>query len=242
MRQRPTALVPAGLVLAGLALPTSSAWAEPMPATETILFIRHGEKSPDGYGQLSCKGLNRALALADRLQSRFGTLDAVFAPDPSKQKMDGGALAYDYVRPLATVEPTAIRFGLPVHAALAMRRRTSCWPPSRSPTSATPRFSSPGNTTRLQALVPQLIKSLGGDPGIVPEWRGGDFDSIWRVTITRRADGQAHAVFAHEHQDLDGQPRAAPNRCCPNRSPRSRFSFHRCWPDRRRTWISGAST
>ena len=30
---------------------------------ETIVFMRHGEKPPEGLGQLDCQGLNRALAL-----------------------------------------------------------------------------------------------------------------------------------------------------------------------------------
>lgn len=32
-------------------------------ASENIIFIRHAEKPSDGLGQLSCKGLNRSLAL-----------------------------------------------------------------------------------------------------------------------------------------------------------------------------------
>jgi hypothetical protein len=30
---------------------------------ETIIFIRHGEKPLSGLGQITCQGLNRALAL-----------------------------------------------------------------------------------------------------------------------------------------------------------------------------------
>ena len=32
-------------------------------ATETIVFVRHGEKPANGLGQLDCQGFNRALAL-----------------------------------------------------------------------------------------------------------------------------------------------------------------------------------
>ena len=31
-------------------------------AVETVVFVRHGEKPEKGLGQLSCRGLNRALA------------------------------------------------------------------------------------------------------------------------------------------------------------------------------------
>lgn len=82
-------------------------------ATQTLVFIRHGEKPDEGLGQLSCQGLNRALALPPVIAKSFGRPDYIYAPDPSVSKKDAGEL-YDYVRPLATVEPTAIFFTLPV--------------------------------------------------------------------------------------------------------------------------------
>jgi hypothetical protein len=84
---------------------------------ETIVFVRHGEKPEEGLGQLNCQGLNRALALPTVIARTFGTPNFIFAPDPSVQKDDEGQ-SFDYVRPLATVEPTAIRFGLPVNASI----------------------------------------------------------------------------------------------------------------------------
>ena len=83
-------------------------------ADETIVFLRHGEKPEKGLGQLSCQGLNRALAIPDVLLDKFGTPGAIFAPNPSFRKSDHG-IDYDYIRPLATIEPTAIRVGLPVN-------------------------------------------------------------------------------------------------------------------------------
>jgi hypothetical protein len=83
----------------------------------TIVFIRHGEKPDEGLGQLTCQGLNRALALPKVIHKMFGKPDAIFAPNPSSQKEDNGK-SYYYVRPLATVEPTAIQFSLPVDTSL----------------------------------------------------------------------------------------------------------------------------
>ncbi len=179
-------------------------------ATETILFIRHGEKSPEGFGQLSCKGLNRALALAGRLQARFGAIDAVFAPNPSPQKQDG-ALAYDYVRPLATVEPTAIRLGLPVHAALGYGDGDKLIAALQAPDYRNARVLVAWEHHAMQAIVPRLLAEFGGDAALVPKWHGDDFDSIWRVTVTRDAGGRASVAFAHEHQDLDGQSDVCPS-------------------------------
>src|SRR6516225_3543006 len=84
---------------------------------ETIVMIRHGEKPANGLGQLTCEGLNRALALPRVIETKYGKPDAIFAPDPAQQKDDRGT-KYDYVRPLATIEPTAIYFGLPVNASI----------------------------------------------------------------------------------------------------------------------------
>ena len=91
-------------------------------AVATVVFIRHGEKPPAGLGQLDCQGLNRALALPAVVERMFGKPDAIFAPDPSGKNDDGG-IAFDYVRPLATIEPTAIAFGLPVNASIRFPQR-----------------------------------------------------------------------------------------------------------------------
>ena len=98
----------AALVLAGAAA-----------AEETIVFVRHGEKPAAGLGQLDCRGLNRALKLPAVINAMFGRPKVILAPDPAKQKEDGGAL-YDYVRPLATIEPTAIAFGMPVNTQIGL--------------------------------------------------------------------------------------------------------------------------
>ena len=82
-------------------------------ADQTIVFFRHGEKPSGGYGQLTCQGLNRALALPGVLAAGFGRPNYLYAPDPTVKVPDAAGSFY-YVRPLATIEPTAIRFGMPV--------------------------------------------------------------------------------------------------------------------------------
>jgi hypothetical protein len=52
-------------------LPRSFAQTSPASG-ETIVLIRHGEKPDSGLGQLTCKGLNRALALPALLIGRYG--------------------------------------------------------------------------------------------------------------------------------------------------------------------------
>src|SRR4026208_70467 len=91
-----------------------AATAAPARAQETIVFFRHGEKPSAGLGQLTCQGLNRALALPDVLIGRFGTPHYLYAPNPATKISDPGGSFY-YVRPLATIEPTAIRAGRSVN-------------------------------------------------------------------------------------------------------------------------------
>ena len=80
---------------------------------ETIVFIRHAEKSTQDLGQLNCQGLNRSLKIPNYLQQHFPKPDFIFAPDPAVKN-----LGYSYVRPLATIEPTAIQLNMPVNTEI----------------------------------------------------------------------------------------------------------------------------
>ena len=86
----------------------------PAAAVETIVFLRHGEKPDKEIGQLDCQGLNRALALPRVLMSKFGRPDFLFAPATTRLPKFGGGGGPNYLRPLATIEPTAIQLGMPV--------------------------------------------------------------------------------------------------------------------------------
>jgi len=74
------------------------------PRAETIIAIRHAEKPPTSLGQLTCRGLNRALALPNVLIPRYGRPDRIYAPDPGTRIGQLGNLSYSYVRPLMTLK------------------------------------------------------------------------------------------------------------------------------------------
>ena|SRR5438445_9570671 len=59
-------------------------------ASETLILLRHGEKPAARLGQLTCQGLNRALALPAILNARFGRADTIIAPDPAFRIHEGG--------------------------------------------------------------------------------------------------------------------------------------------------------
>jgi hypothetical protein len=178
-------------------------WAD--EGVETIVLLRHGEKPEGGLGQLNCQGLNRALALPEVIAKEFGKPNFIFAPDPSDQKKDNGEF-YDYVRPLATIEPTAIKFGLPVNASIGVSHtdRLEATLEKRIYHNAVVLVAWEHND--IVTIARDLLSANGGDATRVPdEWPGDDFDSLFVITITRTGTG-TNASFARKHEDLDGQP------------------------------------
>jgi hypothetical protein len=185
-----------------------AAAAQTDDAVAKIVFIRHGEKPPAGLGQLDCQGLNRALALPPVIERMFGKPDTIFAPNPSGKSEDGG-IAFDYVRPLATIEPTAIAFGLPVNASIKFSQRSAL-------NAALEKALSKGKAKLIlvaweHKIISPAVKALlaahGGDPAAVPDWRSDDFDSMYVVTLG--ANG-SKASFAIQHEALDGLPTTCP--------------------------------
>ena len=175
---------------------------------ETIVFFRHGEKPPGGSGQLSCRGLNRALALPSVLASKFGVPEFLFAPNPSHQIEDAGK-QFDYIRPLATIEPTAVMFGLPVNTQWGLQQIGHLRRELLEPRYGQARIFVAWEHFLLAKLVRQLVAAGGGDPNVVPEWQPEDFDSIYVVTL-QRSQGRLIASFTLDHEGLDGQPTACP--------------------------------
>ena len=193
-------------VAALLLLDGTRAWsADPV---ETIVLVRHGEKPANGLGQLDCQGLNRALALPSVIAKAFGRPAAVFAPDPSKQKEDDG-VAYDYVRPLATIEPTAIFFGLPINAHFGVDDTDGLRAALEQPVYSNALVVVAWEHTLVKTIAGGLLATHGGDAGRVPKWQGDDFDSIYVVTITGTGSA-GRAEFAIKHEGLNGQPTSCP--------------------------------
>ena len=87
---------------------------------QTLVMVRHGEKPAQGLGLLTCQGLNRSLLLPEFFAANFPRPDHIFAPNPSVKttEIHGDGLRYDYVRPLLTIAPTAIRLGVPMNTQL----------------------------------------------------------------------------------------------------------------------------
>lgn len=196
MRQRYAVFLAVLFVLGGL--------AQAETEVQKLVFVRHGERPPGGHGQIMEQGLLRSLALPDVLIGKFGKPSYIFAPSPlAKVKELDTGLHYYYLRPLATIEPTAIRCGLPVNVRIgytdieALRRELS-----------KPRY---WNSTVFVAwehleickIVREFLKKYGSNPNEVPTWSNTDYDSIYVLTLTRQNGKVTSITFAHEHEGLN---------------------------------------
>lgn len=179
---------------------------------ETIVCVRHGEKPPQGLGQLTPQGLQRALALPDVLLRKFGTPQYIFAPDPAQTVNEDNGV-YSYVRPLATIEPTAIRCGLPVNTQFGAKDIAALEDKLRQPEYANAVVFVAWEHLWLDKFVKQVVGDFGGDAKSVPHWYGKDYDSIYIIRIT---DGKT-VTFTLDHEGLDpvGIPASIPAAVAP---------------------------
>ena len=177
--------------------------------TQTIVFMRHGEKPDTGLGQLSCQGLNRALALPAVLAKLFGKHAAIFAPDPSKRKKDSGT-SYDYIRPLATIEPTAIALGMPIDTSFGYEDTDDLKAELKKPAYAGKLIFVAWEHKQIVDLARQLMGENGGDAKAVPKWHGGDFDSLYVLRIGGGKAGSG-ATFEKMAEGLAGRSEVCPN-------------------------------
>ncbi|SCB37993.1 hypothetical protein [Rhizobium hainanense] len=199
------------LPLAASLLALASLWSAASAVetdTQTIVFMRHGEKPEAGLGQLSCQGLNRALALPPVLTKLFGKPAAIFAPDPSKRKKDSGT-SYDYIRPLATIEPTAIALGMPVDTSFGYEDIDDLKSELKKPAYAGKLIFVAWEHKQIVDLARQLMSDNGGDEKAVPKWHGKDFDSLYVLRIGGNKAASA-ATFEKMAEGLDGQPQTCP--------------------------------
>lgn len=195
------ALAAAAFAFAGLPARSDS-------GIERIVFVRHGEKPALGLGQLDCRGLNRALALPRVIAKGYGKPNVIFAPDPAQEKKDAG-VSYDYVRPLATIEPTAICFGMPVDAHIGFSDVAALQAALEDPASRSALIVVAWEHKIIDVVVRNLLAAHGGDASAMPVWANDDFDSVDVVTIDWSGPKE-RATFERAKEGLDGQSDACP--------------------------------
>jgi hypothetical protein len=180
---------------------------------ETIVCVRHGEKPAAGLGQLTCQGLNRALRLPHVLIGKFGKPDFIFAPDPNQINHDPAG-DFCYVRPLVTIEPTAIQCSLPVNTHFGFTDIAGLKQELSKPAYAGATVFVAWEHRYLDNFVKDMIKSSGGDASQVPGWQGNDFDSIFVIRLVHNKK-RTIGTFTRDKEDLDNLSTDCPNSNAP---------------------------
>ncbi|MDR3706743.1 MAG: hypothetical protein P4L33_00450 [Capsulimonadaceae bacterium] len=176
--------------------------AFPQSSTETIVLIRHGEKTAHELGQLSGKGLNRALALPNVLIGKFGKPDYIFAPNPSATITSKSGATYCYIRPLATIEPTAIRLGMPVNTLIGFGDIQQLQNELVKPIYANAVVFVAWEHVMEDRFAKNVMQTYAKDSSLVPDWPGSDYDSIFVIRLARSGDAVT-ATFTVDREGLN---------------------------------------
>jgi hypothetical protein len=193
--------------LIGAALVVLAVGVTDARAQQTIVFFRHGEKPASGLGQLTCQGLNRSLALPDVLTGKFGAADFLYAPNPAV-KISDPAGSFSYVRPLATIEPTAIRLGLSVNTTYGYSDVANLEGRLIMASKANTTIFVSWEHAYLVKVVQNIMNHYGGGAA-VPAWTTGDYDSLYIVNVDYIA-GTIHAQFRRDFEGLNNRPTSCP--------------------------------
>jgi hypothetical protein len=146
-----------------------------------LILVRHGEKPSNGLGNLNCKGLNRSLALPNVLLNLFNKPDFIFAPNPARKICDDG-MCFNYIRPLVTIEPTAIRCNLPINSDYGYTQIHELL----HELTKDKYFDKTifiawehNNLDKFAKLFAKYVMKIENPGSFIPEWKSDDFDSIF---------------------------------------------------------------
>jgi len=212
-KHRAYLLLPALLVVSAvfLLLESGLSRAQPMDGTQTLVFLRHGEKPDGGLGQLNCQGLNRAIDLSTLLPEKFGKADYVFAANPTRNVEEGEFdNSYSYIRPLMTISPSAIKLGLPVNINFSANDTSDL----ADELLHDKYHNSVIYTAWSHGYLPELINKVAGDATgkkttITDDWESSDYDSLYVLTLTWH-NGKASLQSHVYKQGLDNGAETCP--------------------------------
>jgi len=211
----PAAADPAAFVTSAPSAPSAAT----EPSVETIVCVRHGEKPSMEIGQLDVRGLNRSLELPKVLLGKYGKPQFIFAPDPAKTIGRADGNQYCYVRPLATIEPTAILCDLPVNTMYGFKDIQGLETELRKPMYQSAVIFVAWEHQFLERFARALVIDLGGDGTQVPAWdkSGMGYDAIYLIKITTQ-NGQSTVEFSVDHEGLDHPSGDFPGSALPTQS------------------------
>lgn len=154
----------------------------------TVVLIRHGEKN-EATGNLSCKGLHRALLIPKVLNSKFPKPSYVYVPSITTGKSTGHARMFQTVTPFAVQDSLSVnsKYGETADDSVAadvMRRKglvLLVWEHEN---------------------IPKIAYALGVKDKHL-KWDGGDFDSIWIIKYAKDKKGKLQATLTVGSEGLN---------------------------------------
>ncbi|WP_342648440.1 histidine phosphatase family protein [Mucilaginibacter sp. CSA2-8R] len=133
-----------------------------------VIIIRHAEK-PEKGDNLSCQGLNRAMQLPAVLVKQFGIPNYAYVPAPSVGKATKSG------RMMQTIWPLAVKYNLTVNSKYDVDQ-TSALAKNILKRSGTVLVVWEHNN------IADIAAALGADAKAL-NWKGNDYDTIWKITI-----------------------------------------------------------
>lgn len=183
----------------------------PDDSVQTLVFMRHAEKPSGGLGQLNCQGFNRAITLSHLLPERFGPAQHIFAANPGRKVEEGPAdEAYNYVRPLMTIAPTAIRLGLPINLDYSANDVDDFVDELLEPKYRDKTIYTAWSRGYLPEVINEVLAHVDADDRLsVDKWHRQDYDSIFMLKLHWN-NGQPSLTFLDGEQGLDGGSEECP--------------------------------
>jgi hypothetical protein len=176
---------------------------------ETIVMIRHGEKPAEHpAGQLSCEGLQRALALPAAL-AHYGRPAAIYAPNPAVGTTEGDpmpfAMRYSYVRPLATIEPYAIALGMPVNTQIAATDLSGLQNALFQPAYSHALIVVAWEHIQAWKFAEDMLGRYQLSPELAPHWHNAEYDTVYVFHLFTGPDGKRKLEFRVDAEQLNGR-------------------------------------
>ena len=133
-----------------------------------VVIIRHAEK-PDKGDNLSCQGLNRALALPAMLYSKYKLPDHIFVPDMKSGKSTNQSRMYQ------TIVPFAVKYNRDIDTRYSVDD-------VKNLADAIMKISGYVLVVWEHDKIPDIVQALGiKDKDL--KWKDSDYDSIWIITF-----------------------------------------------------------
>jgi hypothetical protein len=162
------------LTICSIFIISGLAYAQNQDNTLKVVIIRHGEKPKNG-DNLTCQGLNRALAIPNVIVSKFGVPAFCYVPTV------GADSSTKHARMFETIAPLAIKYNLAINSKFTGKDSSGL---------ANDILKRKGTVLIVwdhKSIVP-IVHAFGiNEPQL--KWNDDDFDSIWIITFNNNKAG-----------------------------------------------------